>query len=167
MAELIDKRYPLKGMPVMRPYGYFMHNAIMRLVEAEWEALGTQLCQFPALIPESFLKKEEDHVRGFEKECFWVTHGGLNPLEEKLAMRPTSETAMYYMFSKWIRSYRDLPLQIHQSCAVYRYENTPLSQIHWNEFACCFLVSIGFLCGAHCHSTPLRFSLGGRMKVPP
>jgi len=138
-------------MPVMRPYGYYMHNAIMKLVEKEWEDLGTQLCQFPALIPESFLSREQEHVRGFEKECFWVMKGGLNELEERLALRPTSETAMYFMFSKWIRSYRDLPLQIHQSCAVYRYETkdtTPLiriREIHWNEVQIAFLRSPSIL----------------------
>ena len=114
LAELIDKRYPVKGMPVLRPYGYYMHSSIMRLIEHQWESMGTQLVQFPALIPYSFLAKEQEHIKGFEAECFWITRAGLNELqkEEWLALRPTSETAMYHMFSKWIRSYRDLPLQV-------------------------------------------------------
>eukprot|EP00698_Gefionella_okellyi_P003087 TRINITY_DN1289_c0_g1_i4.p2 TRINITY_DN1289_c0_g1~~TRINITY_DN1289_c0_g1_i4.p2 ORF type:complete len:550 (+),score=99.71 TRINITY_DN1289_c0_g1_i4:31-1680(+) len=145
IAELIDKTYPVKGMPVFRPYGYYMHSAIMNCVEAEWDAMGTQKVQFPALIPRVFLEKEKEHVKGFEGECFWVTRAGLNelPREEWLALRPTSETAMYSMFQTWVRSYRDLPLQVHQTCAVYRHETKDtrplirIREIYWNEAHTC------------------------------
>ena len=142
-ADILDKRYPIKGMPVMKPYGFFMHNAIMDLVEKEWTKLSIDKVQFPALIPRNFLAKEEDHIKGFDKECYWVTKGGLDTLDMPLALRPTSETAMYHMFSLWIRSFRDLPLKVHQSCAVYRYETKstrPLirvREIHWNEAHTC------------------------------
>eukprot|EP01086_Lenisia_limosa_P009692 TRINITY_DN33268_c0_g1_i1.p1 TRINITY_DN33268_c0_g1~~TRINITY_DN33268_c0_g1_i1.p1 ORF type:complete len:550 (+),score=237.80 TRINITY_DN33268_c0_g1_i1:32-1651(+) len=143
MADIVDKRYPVKGMPVFRPYGFFMHDRIMKLIEAEWEEQGIDRAQFPTVIPEDFLKKEEDHVKGFEAECFWVTKGGLKDLETRLALRPTSETAMYYMFSLWVKSHRDLPLKVQQSCTVFRYEtkNTrPLiraREIFWNEAHTC------------------------------
>ncbi|KAG9397118.1 Proline-tRNA ligase class IIa [Carpediemonas membranifera] len=138
-ADILDKRYPVKGMPVMKPAGWYIHEKIMRLAEDEWEKQGIDKCQFPTLIPETFLTKEEEHVAGFEKECFWVTKGGLNTLDIRLALRPTSETAMYSMFSLWVRSYADLPLKVHQSCNVFRYETKstkPLirvREIPWNE----------------------------------
>ncbi len=138
-ADLLDKRYPVKGMPVWKSAGWFMQEKIMRLVEEQWEEQDIEKCQFPLCIPETFLKKEEDHVAGFEKECFWVTKGGLNELDVRLALRPTSETAMYSMFSLWIRSHSDLPLKLHQTCQVFRHEtkNTkPLirvREIYWNE----------------------------------
>lgn len=142
-AELVDRRYPVKGCVVFRPYGFFMENAIMRLCEEEYAKVGISQILFPTVIPESFLKKESDHIKGFEAECFWVEKGGLQPLEERLALRPTSETAIYSMFSKWVRSYKDLPLKIHQTCTIFRHEtkNTkPLirvREIHWNEAHCC------------------------------
>eukprot|EP00741_Cyanophora_paradoxa_P022386 tig00021463_g21612.t1 len=147
VAEIVDKRYPVKGMPVFRGYGFYMHNRIMEIIEKEWEKQDIEKSQFPLVIPQTFLEKEKDHVKGFESECFWVTKGGLNELEVKLALRPTSETAMYYMFAMWVRSFRDLPLKVHQTCNVFRHETKdtrPLirvREIHWNE--------------AHtCHATP-------------
>lgn len=142
-AEIADRRYPVKGCPVMRPYGFFMHNAIMRAVEDRYAAAGIQQTLFPTVIPESFLKKEEDHIKGFGGECFWVERAGDDKLEEPLALRPTSETAIYYMFNKWVRSFRDLPLKVHQTVSVFRYEtkNTkPLirvREIPWNEAHTC------------------------------
>jgi len=138
-AELLDRRYPVKGFPVFRPYGYYMQNAIMRLCEDLYERQGIHMALFPTVVPERLLKKEEEHVKGFQAECFWVEKGGLEPLEERLALRPTSETIIYSMYSKWVRSYRDLPLKMHQTCSVFRYEtkNTrPLirvREIPWNE----------------------------------
>lgn len=138
-AEIVDRRYPIKGCPVMRPYGFYMHNAIMRAVEDKYAEVGVHQALFPTNIPESFLSKEADHIKGFGAECFWVEKAGDQKLDERLALRPTSETAMYYMFNKWIRSFRDLPLKIHQTVSVFRYEtkNTkPLirvREIPWNE----------------------------------
>ncbi|KAH0576048.1 Prolyl-tRNA synthetase [Spironucleus salmonicida] len=138
-AEIVDRRYPVKGAPVLRPYGFFMHNAIMRKIEDDYAEQGIQQSLFPTLIPRSFLAKEAEHIKGFESECYWCDRGGLDALEEPLALRPTSETAIYSMFALWTRSFRDLPLKIHQTCSVFRFEtkNTrPLirvREIPWNE----------------------------------
>eukprot|EP00792_Barthelona_sp_PAP020_P005624 TRINITY_DN2734_c0_g1_i1.p1 TRINITY_DN2734_c0_g1~~TRINITY_DN2734_c0_g1_i1.p1 ORF type:complete len:523 (+),score=163.38 TRINITY_DN2734_c0_g1_i1:46-1569(+) len=139
LADIVDKRYPVKGMYVFRPYGWFIHEAIMRMVEDAWMETGHEKVQFPLTIPWSFLAREEEHIAGFEKQCFWVTKGGLEELPEKLALRPTSETAMYNMFSLWVQSFRDFPLKVHQTCSVFRYETQdtkPLirtREIFWNE----------------------------------
>eukprot|EP01104_Vermistella_antarctica_P006213 TRINITY_DN16936_c0_g1_i1.p1 TRINITY_DN16936_c0_g1~~TRINITY_DN16936_c0_g1_i1.p1 ORF type:complete len:571 (-),score=167.98 TRINITY_DN16936_c0_g1_i1:144-1802(-) len=142
-AEIVDKRYPVKGMPVFRPNGFYMHNKIMTILEDEWEKQDIQRAQFPLAIPRNFLEIEKDHVAGFEDEVFWITRGGKSPLDVELALRPTSETAMYYMFAMWARSFRDLPLKVHQTCNVFRYETKqtrPLiraREIHWNEAHTC------------------------------
>ncbi|TNJ30663.1 Prolyl-tRNA synthetase [Giardia muris] len=142
-AELVDRRYPVKGCIVFRPYGFFMENAIMRMCEEEYAKQGIELVLFPTVIPESYLKAESDHIKGFEAECFWVEKGGLHPLEERLALRPTSETAIYSMFAKWVRSYKDLPIKINQTCTIFRHEtkNTKplirIREVHWNEAHCC------------------------------
>jgi prolyl-tRNA synthetase len=139
VAEIIDKSYPVKGMPVFIPYGFYLHNKIMQILEEEWDKQDIAKVQFPLLIPQSFLSKEEDHIKGFDQEVFWVTRGGKKTLQQALALRPTSETAMYSMFSKWCRSKYDLPIKVHQTCSVYRYETKdtrPLiraREIHWNE----------------------------------
>jgi prolyl-tRNA synthetase len=121
-AEIMDKRYPVKGMPIFTKYGYHMHCAIMEILEQEWTKQNIDKVQFPVLIPESYLVKEQKHLEGFSAEVFWATEGGDKKLEVKCALRPTSETAMYSMFSLWVRSFRDLPLKVHQTCSVYRYE---------------------------------------------
>ena len=120
-ADLIDSRYPVKGLTVIRPYGYQIRkqtlNIYTKLLEQEHEEL-----LFPTLIPESELAKEGKHVKGFEDEVYWVTHGGNTPLNEKLALRPTSESAMYPMFSLWVRSHIDLPMKYFQVVNTFRYE---------------------------------------------
>ena len=121
-ADVMDKRYPVKGMPIFTTYGYHMHCQIMEILEQEWAKQKIDKVQFPILIPKEFFEKEADHVAGFTPEVFWVTKGGEKDLEAPAALRPTSETAMYSMFSIWVRSFRDLPLKIHQTCTVYRYE---------------------------------------------
>ncbi|KAJ3431901.1 prolyl-tRNA synthetase [Anaeramoeba flamelloides] len=121
-ADIVDKRYPIKGMPVFKPYGCFMQTKTMDLIEKEWESQDIDRVKFPTMIPETFLNKEQDHIKGFGSQCFWVTHGGLDELNVRLALRPTSETAMYSMFSLWIRSHNDLPLRVYQTCDVFRYE---------------------------------------------
>ncbi|CAL6037328.1 Prolyl-tRNA_synthetase [Hexamita inflata] len=147
-AEIVDRRYPVKGCPVLRPYGFFMHNAIMREVEDRYAEVGVEQALFPTVIPESFLNKEADHIKGFGAECFWIDRAGNDKLEEPLALRPTSETAIYYMFNKWVRSFRDLPLKVHQTCTVFRYEtkNTkPLirvREIPWNEAHTCHATKV-------------------------
>jgi len=123
-GELADIRYNVKGFVVFRPWAVKAMNNMFAILEKELESRGHSPALFPALIPESNFKKESEHVEGFLPEVFWVTKvgSGTERLEENLAMRPTSETAMYNMYSIWIRSWRDLPLKIYQRCQVWRYE---------------------------------------------
>lgn len=123
-AGIQDKRYPVKGMNIWLPYGLkIMRNIEGGFIHAEMERTGHDEVLFPALIPETEFQKEAEHIAGFEGEVFWVTHAGHEPpLDVRLIMRPTSETAMYSMFSLWIRSHADLPFKIYQIVNVYRYE---------------------------------------------
>ncbi len=121
-AGLVDKRYPVKGMHVWLPYGWELMRNIDEYFRKIFTDYGHREVNFPLLIPETEFKKEAEHIRGFEDEVFWVTHGGLDPLDVKLIIRPTSETAMYPMFSLWIRTHADLPLKIFQIVNVFRYE---------------------------------------------
>ena len=120
-AEIIDVRYPVKGIYVWYPYGFaFRKHVYQRLRDLldrdHQEAL------FPLLIPEQEFMKEAEHIKGFEDEVYWVTHGGATPLDVKLALRPTSETAIYPMYALWVRSHADLPLKIYQIVNTFRYE---------------------------------------------
>jgi len=121
-ATIIDDRYNVKGFIIYRPWGMAMIKEIYKLYEEELERRGHLPTLFPVVIPEENLQKESEHVKGFTPEVFWVTHGGNEPLEKRLALRPTSETAFYPMYALWIRSARDLPLKLYQSCSVFRYE---------------------------------------------
>ena len=121
-AGLCDKRYPIKGMNVWLPYGWELMNGIDSIIRKEMKRTNHKEVYFPLLIPESFFKREEEHIKGFSQEVFWVTHAGKNELEEKMLLRPTSETAMYPIFSLWIRSHADLPLKIFQIVNTFRYE---------------------------------------------
>lgn len=138
-AEILDNRYAIKGMPVYRGWGMLIIREMQRYLENLLEENGHEPVLFPILIPEDILGKETEHIAGFEDGVFWVTHAGKNPLERKLALRPTSETCMYELFSLWVRSHTDLPLKVHQSVAVYRYETKhtrPLMrgrEFLWNE----------------------------------
>jgi len=121
MAEIMDVRYPVKGLYVWFPFGFDVRKrtyAIIRelLDKDHKEAL------FPLLIPENEFMKEAEHIKGFENEVYWVTHGGKNELEVKLALRPTSETAIYPMYKVWVRSHADLPILIYQIVNTFRYE---------------------------------------------
>ena len=120
-AEIIDSRYPIKGMSVWLPRGFqirkYTLNAINELVEKDHDEV-----LFPMLIPEAQLSKEGETVKGFEEEVYWVTKGGKNDLNERLALRPTSETSIYPMFSLWIRSHMDLPVKVFQTVSTFRYE---------------------------------------------
>lgn len=138
-AEIVDKRYPIKGMDVLLPYGYGMHENIMNALERILNKNGHQKLLMPSLIPEEEFNKEAQHVKGFEGEVFWVTHGGLRELDMRLLLRPTSEVPLYHMFALWIRSHTDLPLKVYQTCTIFRYETKatkPLirvREIPWNE----------------------------------
>ncbi|HUR70312.1 MAG TPA: proline--tRNA ligase [Candidatus Thermoplasmatota archaeon] len=121
-ADLIDKRYPIKGMDVWRPYGLSVMRAIDRYIHEEMRRTDHQEVQFPLFIPQSEFNKEAEQIKGFGGEVYWVTKGGENDLDIPLVVRPTSETAMYPMFSLWVRSHKDLPLKVYQVVSVFRYE---------------------------------------------
>jgi prolyl-tRNA synthetase len=113
---------PVKGCMVIKPYGFAIWENIQRIFDSWLKETGVKNAYFPLFIPESLLKKEAEHFEGFKPEVAWITKGGDRDLEEKIAVRPTSETIMYSIFSEWIRSYRDLPLRINQWCNVVRWE---------------------------------------------
>ncbi len=120
-AELADYA-PVKGCMIIRPDAYAVWEKIQEVVNQKIKATGHRNAYFPMFIPEAFLKQEAEHFAGFTPEVAWITQGGDTPLDEKLAVRPTSETIMYSMYSKWIRSWRDLPLKINQWCNIVRWE---------------------------------------------
>jgi prolyl-tRNA synthetase len=120
-AELADYS-PVRGCMVIRPAGYGIWERMQRALDDMFKATGHQNAYFPLFIPESFLKKEAQHVEGFAPETAVVTHGGGKKLEEPLIVRPTSETIIYSMFAKWVQSHRDLPLLINQWANVVRWE---------------------------------------------
>lgn len=143
-SDLVDKRYPIKGMDVWRPYGWKTMKLIDRLTHQEMERTEHEEVNFPLLIPENLLDKEnslvaklkrareegvdpdelrdEEEEGGFKKEVYWVKHAGENELDVPMFLRPTSETAMYTMFPLWIRSHKDLPMKIYQMVNTFRYE---------------------------------------------
>jgi len=121
-ANLVDIRYGLKGFIVYRPNIMYIIKRIYETYEVELEATKHKPVLFPVVIPYAAFKKEADHIKGFQEEVFWVSKAGGHELEEPGILRPTSETAMYPIYSLWVRSYKDLPLKVYQSCAVYRYE---------------------------------------------
>jgi prolyl-tRNA synthetase len=132
-AELADYA-PVRGCMVIRPYGYAIWENLQRLLDERIKALGHCNAYFPLFIPESLLKKEAEHVQGFSPEVAWVTYGGKEELAERLAIRPTSETVMYEMYAKWVRSYRDLPILINQWANIVRWEKTTRPFLRTLEF---------------------------------
>ena len=120
-AEIIDNRYPVKGMCVWFPFGFAIKKNVYAIIRELLDP-DHQETQFPLMIPENEFMKEAQHIKGFEDEVYWVTCGGTAPLDVKLALRPTSETAIYPMFKLWIRSHADLPLRIYQIVNTFRYE---------------------------------------------
>ena len=137
-AELADYS-PVSGCMVLRPDGYAIWENMQRATDSEFKKAGIKNTYFPLLIPERLLKKEAEHVQGFAPEVAWVTQAGDSRLEERLAIRPTSETLMYDVLSRWIRSWRDLPMQLNQWNNVVRWEfrhPTPFLRTReflWNE----------------------------------
>jgi len=142
-AELADYT-SVSGCIVYRPRVYSMWEKIVQETDKLFKKIGVQNSYFPLLIPESLFSKEGDFVKGFAPEVAWVTHGGNTKLGEKLAVRPTSEAIMYESYSKWIRSWRDLPLLLNQWNNVVRWEfNNPVPffrgrEFLWNELHTCF-----------------------------
>ncbi len=132
-AELADYA-PMKGMMVIRPYGYALWENIQRLMDKRIKATGHENAYFPLFIPESFLQKEAEHVKGFSPEVAWVTVGGKEELEERLAVRPTSEAIIGHMYSKWVKSWRDLPVLINQWANIVRWEKVTRPFLRTTEF---------------------------------
>lgn len=132
-TKLVDYG-PVKGTMVIRPYGYAIWENIQRELDKRFRATGHQNAYFPMLIPESYLKKEAEHVEGFAPEVAVVTHAGGEKLAEPLVIRPTSETIIGEMYSKWLQSYRDLPILINQWANVVRWEKTTRPFLRTSEF---------------------------------
>src|SRR5437773_3755075 len=132
-AQLADYS-PVRGSMVIRPYGYALWENMQRLLDQRIKATGHQNAYFPPLIPESLLQKEAEHVQGFAPECAWVTHGGREELEERYAIRPTSEAIVGHMYARWIESYRDLPLLLNQWANVMRWEKVTRLFLRTTEF---------------------------------
>ena len=125
----------VSGCIVFRPYAYAIWEKIVKAVDERIKKMGVQNAYFPLFIPEKLLKKEQAHVKGFSPEVAWVTHAGDSKLEERLAIRPTSETIMYESYKNWIRSWRDLPLKINQWNNVVRWEfKHPVPFLRTREF---------------------------------
>ena len=125
---------PTKGSMVIRPYGYAIWENIQREMDKRFKAQGVENAYFPLLIPMSFFTKEAEHVEGFAPEVATVTRAGSNELSEPLVVRPTSETIICDMYSRWIQSYRDLPLKINQWANVVRWEKTTRPFLRTSEF---------------------------------
>ncbi len=132
-AELADYS-PVRGCMVIRPHGYGVWEKIQRALDRRIKATGHQNAYFPLFIPEEFLRREKEHVEGFAPECAVVTHGGGQKLDQPLVVRPTSETIIYAMYSKWIKSYRDLPVLINQWANVVRWEMRTRLFLRTTEF---------------------------------
>ena len=132
-AELADYS-PVKGCMVIRPYGYAIWELIQRQLDDRFKATGHVNAYFPLFIPEGLIMKEAEHVEGFAPQVAWVTKGGTDELEEKLIVRPTSETIFGVMYQKWIQSWRDLPLLINQWANVVRWEKVTRPFLRTTEF---------------------------------
>ena len=141
-AELADLRYKVKGFLVFQPWAVLSMEKMYNYMEKALRKKGHKPYWFPTVIPKSNFEKESAHIKGFSPEVFWVTKGGDKNLEEDLALRPTSETAFYQMFSLWIRSYKDLPFKTYQRANVFRYETKATRpflrsrEFHWIETHC-------------------------------
>ena len=132
-AELADNG-PVRGTMVIRPYGYAIWERMQAEVDARIKAAGAQNAYFPLFIPESYLKREADHVEGFSPELAVVTVAGGKELDEPIVVRPTSETVIGEYMAKWIQSYRDLPLLLNQWANVVRWELRPRLWLRTSEF---------------------------------
>jgi prolyl-tRNA synthetase len=132
-AQLADYA-PVRGCIVFRPYGYAIWEHMQRLLDARIKATGHENAYFPLLVPETLLQMEAEHVEGFAPQVAWVTHGGTDALEERLAIRPTSEAIIGTMYAKWVDSWRDLPILINQWANVMRWEKVTRPFLRTAEF---------------------------------
>ncbi len=136
-TDLVDYA-PVRGCMVIKPYGYGIWELIQQEMDRRFKESGHKNVYFPMLIPESLLRKEAEHVEGFAPEVAWVTQGGSEVLQEKLVIRPTSETLFCAMYAKWVQSWRDLPMKYNQWCSVLRWEKSTrpfqrTSEFLWQE----------------------------------
>ena len=132
-TDMVDYA-PVRGCMVIKPYGYAVWELIQKAFDAEFKRTGHQNVYMPMLIPESLLLKEAEHVEGFAPEVAWVTQGGTEKLQERLAVRPTSETIFCTMYAKWVQTWRDLPLKYNQWCSVMRWEKATRPFLRTSEF---------------------------------
>ncbi len=132
-AELVDYS-TTKGFTILRPYGYALWENIQKSLDTQFKKTGHENVAMPMLIPESLLQKEKDHVDGFAPEVAWVTYGGAEELEERLCVRPTSETLFCDHFSNTLQTYRQLPMKYNQWCSVVRWEKTTRPFLRTREF---------------------------------
>lgn len=132
-TDLMDYT-PVRGCMALRPYGNRIWELIRDEMDRRFKETGHENVAMPMLIPESLLLKEAEHVEGFAPEVAWVTHGGTEQLQERLAVRPTSETIFCTMFAKWVQSWRDLPMKYNQWCSVMRWEKTTRPFLRTSEF---------------------------------
>ena len=132
-TDLVDYA-PVRGCMAIKPYGYAIWELIQQQMDAEFKKTGHENVYMPMLLPESLLMKEAEHVEGFAPEVAWVTQGGSEPLAERLAIRPTSETIFCTMYAKWVQSWRDLPMKYNQWCNVMRWEKTTRPFLRTSEF---------------------------------
>ena len=132
-TDMVDYA-PVRGCMVIKPYGYGIWELIQKHLDAKFKQTGHENVYMPMLLPESLLMKEADHVEGFAPECAWVTQGGSEPLAERLAIRPTSETIFCTMYAKWVQSWRDLPMKYNQWCNVMRWEKSTRPFLRTSEF---------------------------------
>ena len=134
LAADLAEYAPVKGCMIIKPYGYAIWENIQKILDAEIKKMGVKNVYFPLFIPERFLTKEAEHIEGFAPQVAWVTQGGNKKLEERLAVRPTSETIICDAFKNWIQSYRDLPLKINQWVNIVRWEMRPRLFLRTLEF---------------------------------
>ena len=157
-AELIDYT-SVKGCMAIKPAGYAIWENIQHELDRRFKETGVQNVYMPMLIPESLLQKEKDHVEGFAPEVAWVTHGGLEPLQERMCVRPTSETLFCDFYSRDIHSYRDLPKVYNQWCSVVRWEKETRPFLRSREFSFSRLLQDDFTRSDACCLAPTGNSL--------
>jgi prolyl-tRNA synthetase len=133
-SELADYFEPVGGTMVIRPYGFSLWENMQDALDRRFKATGHKNAYFPLFVPESFLKREAKHVEGFAPEVAWVTHAGGEELQERLAIRPTSETIFGHFYAKWIQSWRDLPVLINQWANIVRWEKRTVFFLRTTEF---------------------------------
>ncbi|HCC06566.1 MAG TPA: proline--tRNA ligase [Clostridiales bacterium] len=132
-AEMVDYS-PVRGCMIYRPYGYALWENIQGILDKKFKEVGTENVYMPMFIPESLLQKEKDHIEGFAPEVAWVTHGGSEELQERLCIRPTSETLFCDHYARTVESFRDLPKVYNQWCSVVRWEKTTRPFLRTAEF---------------------------------